>query len=390
MEKIKNLLIANLVLMLVLVGAQTRLGMAAPTTAPAAANVPLTGAFAYTGRLGVANGTYDLQFKLYDAATAGALVTPAIVKENVAVRTQSYLVELAFAPKAFQGSARWLEAGWRPGTSTGAFTPLAPRELMTGTPYALYARSIPLAGTGSSVRAARSDHNHSGQTWAGTSGLSVVNEGTGGAALFGVDGSAGGVGVYGSSISGAGVYARSQGTGLAASSLQAENTGGGIALWAQTTSSNDSAVVIANDAASGSGADLLRGFNQGNLTLRVTKDGDVSQAPAADGLVKAGVSAFCGGAGTSIYNQFNNVTTAPITISSDAIGSCTVTFPFNVAQRYVVVTGKGPGNVATYLADSRTSLAIDTWQIWHCRSVEDFCAERDVVPENASIMILVY
>jgi hypothetical protein len=41
---------------------------------------------------------------------------------------------------------------------------LSPRQPLTAAPYALYARSILLAGSGSATTAARSDHRHLGQT----------------------------------------------------------------------------------------------------------------------------------------------------------------------------------------------------------------------------------
>ncbi len=106
------------------VGAQAAMGMA----------------FTYQGRLtdggSLADGTYDFQFRLYDAASGGALVASAN-RGNVTVTDGLFTVELDFGSGAFTGDARWLEIGVRPGTSTGAYTTLSPRQELTPAPYAL-------------------------------------------------------------------------------------------------------------------------------------------------------------------------------------------------------------------------------------------------------------
>ncbi|NOZ26546.1 MAG: hypothetical protein GXP39_00650 [Chloroflexi bacterium] len=96
--------------------------------------------FTYQGRLldggRPASGTYDLQFRLYDAASGGNAVGSSIVKNDVVVSDGLFTVLLDFGD-VFDGSALWLEVGVRPGDSTGAFTPLHPRQALTPTPYAL-------------------------------------------------------------------------------------------------------------------------------------------------------------------------------------------------------------------------------------------------------------
>ena len=99
------------------------------------------GAFTYQGRLNdggdLANGTYDFEFKLYDAASGGSQVSSTVTKDDVTVTDGLFTVELDFGDGVFTGDARWLEIGVRPGSSTGAYTTLTPRQALTPAPYAL-------------------------------------------------------------------------------------------------------------------------------------------------------------------------------------------------------------------------------------------------------------
>jgi hypothetical protein len=98
-------------------------------------------AFTYQGRLdddgGAANGTYDFEFKLYDAASGGSQVDSTVTQGDVAVTDGLFTTELDFGSGAFTGDARWLEIGVRAGTSTGAYTTLTPRQPLRPAPYAL-------------------------------------------------------------------------------------------------------------------------------------------------------------------------------------------------------------------------------------------------------------
>ena len=128
-------------------GARGEVGVkAAPVGTTASA--PLSTSFTYQGRLtdggGPANGSYDFQFRLYDAASGGAWVG-TIPKDDVTVSDGLFMVELDFG-SAFTGDARWLEIGVRPGASAGAYTTLTPRQALTATPYALYALGAPWSG----------------------------------------------------------------------------------------------------------------------------------------------------------------------------------------------------------------------------------------------------
>lgn len=120
-----------------------------------ARGAPLGTAFSYQGRLtdggNPANGAYDLQLILYGADIGGSQVGNILTNENVTVSNGLFTTELDFGANIFTGDVRWLEIGVRPGSSTGSFTPLSPRQQLTPAPYALYA---PTAGSAASATTA--------------------------------------------------------------------------------------------------------------------------------------------------------------------------------------------------------------------------------------------
>jgi hypothetical protein len=106
-------------------------------------------AFTYQGSLldgnDVADGLYDLQFKVYDntdpvfAGQQGSTIDV----NDLDVIDGYFTVELDFGGGVFDGNARWLETAVRPGDSNDAndFVTVSPRQEVTPTPYALYART---------------------------------------------------------------------------------------------------------------------------------------------------------------------------------------------------------------------------------------------------------
>jgi hypothetical protein len=157
-----------------------------------------------------ATGQYDLSFGLYDAANAGNLIGTDN-QDDVVVDNGLFTVQLDFGA-VFTGTAYWLEIGVRPGSSTGGYTTLSPRQALTAAPYALYSTAAPwsglsgvpagfadgvdndttytagtgltlgsgafsvsFGGSGSAITAAHSDHNHLGQTWSGSDNPLIVN-----------------------------------------------------------------------------------------------------------------------------------------------------------------------------------------------------------------------
>ncbi len=108
---------------------------------------PVGTAFTYQGHLYdanyVANGLYDFQFKLFDDPCTGSQLSNDVNKPDVDVIDGYFTVELDFGGSVFDGDARWLEIGVRPGEMNDPceYTVLSPRQEVTPTPYALYAKN---------------------------------------------------------------------------------------------------------------------------------------------------------------------------------------------------------------------------------------------------------
>jgi hypothetical protein len=114
-----------------------------PTITPAFAQ---GAAFTYQGRLnengGPANGSYDLQFSLRDAAAGGSPVGGTNTIAPVSVSNGLFTVTLDFGANVFTGGERWLEIGVKSNGVAGAHTPLTPRQPITAAPYAITASNV--------------------------------------------------------------------------------------------------------------------------------------------------------------------------------------------------------------------------------------------------------
>src|SRR5438445_12995046 len=87
-------------------------------------------AFTYQGRLNengaLANGSYDLQFSLYDAASNGNAIGAGVTNAATAVSNGLFVAALDFGPAVLDGRDRWLEIGVRTNGSSDPFAPLTP------------------------------------------------------------------------------------------------------------------------------------------------------------------------------------------------------------------------------------------------------------------------
>lgn len=104
---------------------------------------PAGSAFTYQGSLAdgalPASGSFNLRFRLYDAATAGGQIGATVSHSSVPVAGGLFTVVLDFGVGAFQGDARWLEIDVQPDVPGGLLTTLSPRQPLTPVPYALFA-----------------------------------------------------------------------------------------------------------------------------------------------------------------------------------------------------------------------------------------------------------
>ena len=113
-----------------------------------------TTAFSYQGSLkdgaNPANGNFDFEFKLFDAVSAGTQQGSTQQRLNVAVVNGVFAVSLDFGAGTLPGADRFLDIAVRT-AGGGAFTTLAPRQLVNSAPYAV--RSLNTANADSATNA---------------------------------------------------------------------------------------------------------------------------------------------------------------------------------------------------------------------------------------------
>jgi hypothetical protein len=109
--------------------------------------VELGTSFTYQGRLvdgnDAADGLYDFQFKLFDSPADGSQINGDVNISDTDVIDGYFTVEIDFGIGIFGGDGRWLEICIRPGelNDPNVYTVLEPRQKITATPYALYAKN---------------------------------------------------------------------------------------------------------------------------------------------------------------------------------------------------------------------------------------------------------
>ena len=102
-------------------------------------------AFTYQGQLqnngAPANGSYDLQFILFNTNQFGSPATPILTNAAVPVNNGLFTTTLDFGGGVFAGTNFWIEISVRMNGS-GAFSTLAPRQPITPAPYAITAENV--------------------------------------------------------------------------------------------------------------------------------------------------------------------------------------------------------------------------------------------------------
>jgi len=137
---------------------------------------PLGSAFTYQGRLSEENnpadGDYDFRFILYDDGIGGTQIGSTLGVGDQPVNEGYFTVMLDLGTSVFTGQARWLEVAVRPGSSTGEYDVLSPRQALTAAPYAMYSLNAPWsgiigmpAGFADGVDNDYSTHDHFGEAW---------------------------------------------------------------------------------------------------------------------------------------------------------------------------------------------------------------------------------
>ena len=298
---------------------------------------PVGTAFTYQGRLtdggSPANGSYDFQFKLYDAASGGTQVGSTVTKEDVAVSDGLFTVELDFGTGVFTGDARHLEIGVRPGSSTSAYTTLMPRQTLTPTPYAL---ALPGLWTQQNTTSPNLIGGYSGNSV--TSGVAGATIGGGGAADDGwgnpmpnrvTDD-------YGT-VSGGGDNQAGDNAGTTGDARYA-TVGGGVyntaSGWAATVGggSGDRALAVNATVGGGSGNTASGGFS-------TVSGGSSNTASGFDATVDGGRENMASGHSSTVGGGFGN--TASESSSTVGGGSC------NTASGRWAAVGGGRYNTAS-------------------------------------------
>jgi len=129
--------------------------------------------FTYQGRLNdggsPANSTYDMQFKLFDAVSAGNQIGSTVTNPSVQVTNGIFTVQIDFTATPFNGQTLYLEIGIRPAGSSGSYTALAPRQRLSSAPCGTYQieKSVIASGGGASSGGTYSLESTTGQPLAG-------------------------------------------------------------------------------------------------------------------------------------------------------------------------------------------------------------------------------
>ncbi len=108
--------------------------LCASVTLAQTTDITYQGKLVETGLL--ANASYDFEFRLYDALSAGTLLDTR-TRLAVAVSNGVFTVQLDFPTALFDGTNRYLEIAVRTAGSSGGYQQLLPRQPLTSSPYAL-------------------------------------------------------------------------------------------------------------------------------------------------------------------------------------------------------------------------------------------------------------
>jgi hypothetical protein len=300
---------------------------------------PAGTAFTYQGRLTVAgspaNASYDFQFTVYDDPVAGAIVpsTSTQTVPGVSVANGLFTAAIDFGPYAFTGDACWMLIAVRP-ASTGGYTPLAPRQQVRPTPYAI-GLALPYSGGTTADSDAISiyhgdvdalynavyAHGPVGVSGYGThaSGWGIFGSHAGGGAIYyaaGVHGtSSTGFGVVGASTSNYGVFG--------------VHTGGGNAAGVQgrTESTDANAVAVYGDLVSTTPGVFSSG-------VKGVSKGTTGNGIGVYGKTESGYGVYGEATGTGYAGYFSGNVHVVGTLSK-TLGSFKIDHPLDPENKYL-------------------------------------------------------
>lgn len=316
-------------------------------------------AFTYQGRLdsggAPANGAYDFQFALFDAATGGVAIGSSIQVNNVTVTAGVFTVQLDFGNPFWQQQT-FLEVRVRP-SGGGSFTTLTPRQAVTAAPVA---SSLPGVFTNQIAQF----------VGIGRTNKITANEVFGVNADFGASGNAYG-GMYVNTVSAGG------------RPFYGYATGGAFRAWSTYNPNPDNTNPPPSNPNDGAWEVYTTVTDRPLLQVRNDR---IAQQSAANGLAKAGVFANCSSTSPTIARSFVSIVTASTSSSTPAVSlswnstldACVINFGFDISQRYYVATANAASpRFVTCAYASSTSL--------YCKRFTEAG-----VRENGNIVVLIF
>lgn len=274
-------------------------------------------AFSFQGRLNdgtnPANGSYDLQFRLFNSITGGSPIGTAAERPNTTLINGVFSVTLDFGASAFNNpNAVFIEIAVKPNGSPNAFTILGPRQQLTVVPFAVRAQTATNADNATNAQNATNAANASA-----LNGLSSSDF---------IRNSVAPIANQNFNIVGNGVI---NGT---------LNIAGETTVGSPTITSNL------------------------NVSGNITAAGNAAQNRNSNGLVKAMIFVNSeGGTGATIIRCYNGVTGATtgncgFTVQDTFFGKYVIDFGFQVTDRFYSVTTQQNQNI-----DSGSNISTGFW-----------------------------
>lgn len=265
----------------------------------------------------VANGSYAIEFKLYDDPTAGSLlwtetrdqVAGACIKPVVTAGV--FNVKLGSCATLsgvdFTDDALYLTVNFAP-TGTSYDGEMAPRKQLTAAPYALNANSVVGTGkidiTNTTSPQATLNYDASNKLTIGVSSAGLTT--------FTVSGSNEGLNINGGPV-GIGITGIAeallevQGTGDASLALDADNGDDLTDTWFIKSLASDNALSLENDGTQVAALTPTGDFQiDGNLTISGTAGGGTQCLQVNNTGVVSGTTTACGTATPTLQSAYNN------------------------------------------------------------------------------------
>jgi hypothetical protein len=328
-----------------------------------------TTAFTYQGKLtdntSVGNGTYDLQFALYDALTGGNQVGTTQTHTGVMLNRGFFTVDLDFGSQ-FPGADRWLEISIKK-PSDLSYTTLNPRQKINSVPYAARALS---AATADSLSSA----------CVGCVADSQINSVSGSKVTGGVANATNATNFSGL-LSGDVTGTQSATAVSSVGGVSASNIAGGATAANNATNANTASAIVKRDTNGNFSAGTITASLNGNATTATT-------ATTANSATTATTAA-------SVSNSAGNSIVTAINAGSSAINTSNVNGDVEFAPSSQQTTSGtnhlinlkliGARNLGTAGQDSLLSLSA-SGTYWSGGFTQNFDKERFRVENDGSIL----